>query len=91
MAMDSDLTDPETRLSQFLYVGKEYPDYQPGNWFVHNYFLAKNVPSIEELAEDTDKQWVPIQIITKVKSHCGLYKQFQLNHLCQQYNIYIVF
>ncbi|KOC66026.1 60 kDa SS-A/Ro ribonucleoprotein [Habropoda laboriosa] len=65
MAMDLDRNDPEVRLSQFLYVGKEYPDYQPGNWFVHNYFLTKNVPSIEELAENTDKQLLPIQIITK--------------------------
>ncbi|CAL7947863.1 unnamed protein product [Xylocopa violacea] len=65
MAVDLDPNDPEVRLSQFLYVGKEYPDYQPGNWFVHNYFLAKNVPSIEELAENTEKQLLPIQIITK--------------------------
>ncbi|XP_043795391.1 60 kDa SS-A/Ro ribonucleoprotein-like isoform X1 [Apis laboriosa] len=65
MAVDLDPNDPEVRLSQFLYVGKEYPDYQPGNWFVHNYFLAKNVPSIEELAENTEKQLLPIQIIIK--------------------------
>lgn len=65
MAVDLDSNDPEVRLSQFLYVGKEYPDYQPGNWFVHNYFLAKNVLSIEELAENTEKQLVPIEIITK--------------------------
>ncbi|KZC11497.1 60 kDa SS-A/Ro ribonucleoprotein [Dufourea novaeangliae] len=42
MAVDLDPNDPETRLSQFLYVGKEYPDYHPGNWFNHNYFFAKN-------------------------------------------------
>ncbi|XP_031849518.1 RNA-binding protein RO60 [Nomia melanderi] len=65
MATDQDPNDSEIRLSRFLYVGKEYPDYQPGNWFVHNYFLAKNVPSIEELAENTEKQLVPIEIITK--------------------------
>ncbi|XP_017880741.1 60 kDa SS-A/Ro ribonucleoprotein-like [Ceratina calcarata] len=65
MAMDLDPNDPEVRLSRFLYVGKEYPDYQPGNWFVHNYYLAKNVPSIEELAENTEKQLLPVQIIIK--------------------------
>lgn len=67
MAVDLDPNDPEVRLSQFLYVGKEYPDYQPGNWFVHSYFLTKNVPSIEELAENTEKQLLPVQIITEVK------------------------
>ncbi|OAD61808.1 60 kDa SS-A/Ro ribonucleoprotein [Eufriesea mexicana] len=65
MAMDLDSNDPIVRLAQFLYVGKEYPDYQPGNWFVHNYFLAKNVPSIEELAENAEKQLLPIEIIVK--------------------------
>ena len=65
MAVDLDPNDPQIRLSQFLYVGKEYPDYQPGNWFVHNYFLAKNVPSIEELAENVEKQLLPVEIITK--------------------------
>ncbi|XP_076288394.1 RNA-binding protein RO60 [Lasioglossum baleicum] len=65
MATDLDPNDPETRLSRFLYVGKEYLDYQPGNWFVHNYFLAKNVPSIEELAENVEKQLIPVEIITK--------------------------
>lgn len=70
MATDLDPNDAEIRLSRFLYVGKEYPDYQPGNWFVHNYFLAKNVPSIEELAENTEKQLVPIDIITEVKFQC---------------------
>lgn len=68
MAVDLGPNDPEVRLSQFLYVGKEYPDYQPGNWFVHKYFLAKNVLSIEELAENTEKQLLPIEIITKVRS-----------------------
>ncbi|KAF3422284.1 hypothetical protein E2986_09484 [Frieseomelitta varia] len=65
MAVDLDPNDPEVRLSQFLYVGKEYPDYQPGNWFVHSYFLTKNIPSIEELAENTEKQLLPVQIIKK--------------------------
>ncbi|XP_043253937.1 60 kDa SS-A/Ro ribonucleoprotein-like [Colletes gigas] len=65
MEVDLGPNDPEIRLSQFLYVGKEYPDYHPGNWFVHNYFLAKNVPSIEELAENTEKQLLPVEIITK--------------------------
>lgn len=68
--------EPEARLSRFLYVGKEYSDYQPGNWFVHNYFLAKNVPSIEELAENTEKQLVPIELIIKVLLiiNCGIYR-----------------
>ena len=65
MAVDLEPNDPEVRLSQFLYIGKEYPDYQPGNWFAHNYFLARNVPSIEELAENPEKQLLPIEIITK--------------------------
>ncbi|RLU22374.1 hypothetical protein DMN91_004652 [Ooceraea biroi] len=56
---------PEARLSRFLYVGKEYPDYQPGYWFVHNYFIVKNVPSIEELAATPGKELVPILLITK--------------------------
>ncbi|KOX79364.1 60 kDa SS-A/Ro ribonucleoprotein [Melipona quadrifasciata] len=65
MAEDLDSNDPEVRLSQFLYVGKEYPDYQPGNWFVHNYFLTKNVPSIEELAGNSQKRLLPVDIINK--------------------------
>lgn len=67
MAVDLEPNDPEVRLSQFLYIGKEYLDYQPGNWFAHNYFLARNVPSIEELAENPEKQLLPVEIITKVK------------------------
>lgn len=58
--------DPEIRLSQFLYVGKEYADYHPGNWFVHDYFRAVNIMSILELAENPKKQLVPIELITKV-------------------------
>lgn len=58
---------PEARLSRFLYVGKEYADYHPGNWFVHDYFIARNVPSIEELAENAEEQLVPLQLIVKVK------------------------
>ena len=67
MAVELEPNDPEVRLAQFLYIGKEYPDYQPGNWFAHNYFLARNVPSIEELAENPEKQLLPVEIITKVK------------------------
>jgi len=58
--------EPEARLLRFLYVGKEYADYQPGYWFVHNYFIVKNVPSIEELAGIPEKQLVPVQLIMKV-------------------------
>jgi len=73
---DGDLTgiepmvnnEPEARLLRFLYVGKEYADYQPGYWFVHNYFIVKNVPSIEELAAIPEKQLVPVQLIIKVSS-----------------------
>ncbi|KAL6449393.1 hypothetical protein ACFW04_000763 [Cataglyphis niger] len=57
--------EPEIRLSRFLYVGKEYANYQPGYWFVHNYFIMKNVPSIEELAGNEEKQLVPIELIVK--------------------------
>lgn len=53
------------RLLRYLYVGKEYADYHPGNWFVHDYFVAQNVSSIEELAENPEKQLIPIQLITK--------------------------
>jgi hypothetical protein len=60
--------EPEARLLRFLYVGKEYADYQPGCWFVHNYFIVKNVPSIEELAGIPEKQLVPVQLIMKVSS-----------------------
>jgi len=58
--------EPEIRLSRFLYIGKEYANYQPGYWFAHNYFIAKNVPSIEELAGNEEKQLVPIELIIKV-------------------------
>ncbi|GAB1861055.1 60 kDa SS-A/Ro ribonucleoprotein [Camponotus japonicus] len=57
--------EPEIRLSRFLYIGKEYANYQPGYWFAHNYFIAKNVPSIEELAGNEEKQLVPIELIIK--------------------------
>lgn len=58
--------EPEIRLARFLYIGKEYANYQPGYWFAHNYFIIKNVPSIEELADNEEKQLVPIEIIIKV-------------------------
>lgn len=60
--------EPEIRLSRFLYIGKEYANYQPGYWFAHNYFIIKNVPSIEELADNEEKQLVPIELIIKVNS-----------------------
>lgn len=62
MAIRIEFHEPDVRLAQFLYVGKEYADYQPGNWFVHDYFFARNVSSI-----DPEKQLLPVQIITKVK------------------------
>ncbi|XP_076232684.1 RNA-binding protein RO60 [Calliopsis andreniformis] len=65
MAIRLEFHEPEIRFGQFLFVGKEYADYQPGNWFVHDYFMARNVSSIEELAENPEKQLLPIQIITK--------------------------
>ncbi|XP_029156043.1 60 kDa SS-A/Ro ribonucleoprotein-like [Nylanderia fulva] len=55
--------EPEIRLARFLYIGKEYANYQPGYWFSHNYFIIKNVPSIEELAQNEEKQLVPIELI----------------------------
>ncbi|XP_072765647.1 RNA-binding protein RO60 [Anoplolepis gracilipes] len=57
--------EPEIRLSRFLYIGKEYGNYQPGYWFAHNYFIIKNVPSIEELAGNEEKQLVPMELIIK--------------------------
>ncbi|XP_014485240.1 PREDICTED: 60 kDa SS-A/Ro ribonucleoprotein-like [Dinoponera quadriceps] len=64
-ASNNFVRDPEVRLSQFLYVGKEYADYHPGNWFVHDYFRAVNIMSILELAENPKKQLIPIELITK--------------------------
>ncbi|XP_014204458.1 60 kDa SS-A/Ro ribonucleoprotein-like [Copidosoma floridanum] len=52
----NDTSALETRLRRFLYIGKESrPEYQPGNWFVHNYYDVKNIPSINELASNPDK------------------------------------
>lgn len=58
--------DPEVRLKRFLYIGKEYLNYQPGYWFVHNYFVIENVPSIEELADDPEKELLPLELIKEV-------------------------
>lgn len=69
-ATNNFIRDPELRLSQFLYFGKEYADYHPGNWFAHDYFRAVNIMSILELAENPKKQLIPIELITKV----NLYK-----------------
>ncbi|XP_077267898.1 RNA-binding protein RO60 [Temnothorax americanus] len=55
--------DPESRLLRYLYVGKDYPNYQPGYWFAHHYFIVRNVIAIEELAEDQEKELIPIQLI----------------------------
>lgn len=56
----------ETQLRRFLYIGKEKPEYQPGNWFVHQYYLAKNVPSIQELAANPLKHDTVISSIVEV-------------------------
>lgn len=58
---------PKERLTRYLYIGKEYPVYHPGDWFVHDYYTANNVPSIQELAQDSDNSLVPIEIIKQVK------------------------
>ncbi|TGZ53913.1 RNA-binding protein RO60 [Temnothorax longispinosus] len=61
--MAAESNDPESRLLRYLYVGKDYPNYQPGYWFAHHYFIVRNVIAIEELAEDREKELVPIQLI----------------------------
>lgn len=68
MATEGNSNDPELRLSRYLYVGKDYPNYQPGYWFAHHYFIVRNVLAIEELAENEEKQLVPIELITKVNT-----------------------
>lgn len=57
----------ETQLRRFLYIGKEKPEYHPGNWFVHNYYQTANLSSIDELASDPLKHDVIISIIIEVK------------------------
>ncbi|KAL7303640.1 hypothetical protein TKK_0003786 [Trichogramma kaykai] len=59
----------ETQLRRFLYLGKEGPEYQPGNWFVHNYFVAENLPSVYELAENPLKHDVVISLILEAKEN----------------------
>lgn len=56
----------ETRLRRFFYIGKEKPEYQPGNWFVHQYFLTKNISSIDELADNPLKTDTIISSIIEV-------------------------
>lgn len=68
MATEGNSNDPELRLLRYLYVGKDYPNYQPGYWFAHHYFIVRNVLAIEELAENEEKQLVPIELITKVNT-----------------------
>ncbi|KYN05003.1 PREDICTED: 60 kDa SS-A/Ro ribonucleoprotein-like [Cyphomyrmex costatus] len=65
MATEGNSNDSELRLLRYLYVGKDYPNYQPGYWFAHHYFIVRNVLAIEELAENEEKQLVPIELITK--------------------------
>ncbi|XP_011708161.1 PREDICTED: 60 kDa SS-A/Ro ribonucleoprotein-like [Wasmannia auropunctata] len=62
--MAAEGNDPELRLLRYLYVGKDYANYQPGYWFAHHYFIVRNVLAIEELAENEEKQLVPIELIT---------------------------
>lgn len=59
----------ETRLRRYLYIGKEKPEYQPGNWFVHKYFLTANIPCIDELALNPLKHDAIISSIVEV-FHC---------------------
>ncbi|XP_046611310.1 60 kDa SS-A/Ro ribonucleoprotein-like [Neodiprion virginianus] len=54
----------EVRLCQYLYVGKEYPNYQPGNWFFHKYYEEGRVQSIKKIAE-TQNPLVAIDLIKK--------------------------
>ena len=70
MAKEGNSNDPELRLLRYLYVGKDYPNYQPGYWFVHHYFIVRNVLAIEELAADDDeeKQLAPLKLITQVNT-----------------------
>lgn len=63
----NDTTESETRLRRFLYLGREKPEYQPGNWFVHNYYDDKNLSSIEELAVNPEKIGSIIYFIEDVR------------------------
>lgn len=63
---EDSIEPPETRMLRYLYIGKEYLEYQPGNWFVHNYFNVDRVPSIEEMAANSDTELKPIEIINSV-------------------------
>jgi hypothetical protein len=56
----------EMQLRRFLYIGKEKPEYQPGNWFVYKYYLAKNIPCINELAANHLKHDAIISSIIEV-------------------------
>ncbi|XP_008216494.1 60 kDa SS-A/Ro ribonucleoprotein isoform X2 [Nasonia vitripennis] len=58
----------ETQLRRFLYIGKEKPEYQPGNWFVHHYYQAKNVPSFHELAANPLKHDTIISSIMEAQN-----------------------
>lgn len=56
----------ETQLRRFLYLGKEKPEYQPGNWLVHQYYVAKNISSIDELSVNPVKHDTIISSILAV-------------------------
>ena len=65
---DYDKEPPETRMLRYLYIGKEYTEYQPGNWFVHQYYSTDRVPSIEEMAIDKNTETKPVEIIETVSN-----------------------
>lgn len=63
------ITSPEERFSQYLFLGRENPDFISGNWFVHNYFHQHRVPSLEELVSDKETALVPITLIENVSNN----------------------
>ena len=65
-AQSSQNESPEEKLNRYLYIGKEYPVYHPGNWLVHNYYTPNNVPSISELAKNLDNPEIPLDLIKKL-------------------------
>lgn len=65
---DAKENDAEVRMIRYLYIGKEYTEYQPGNWFVHQYYSTDRVPSIEEMAIDKNTETKPVEIIETVSN-----------------------
>ena len=60
---------PESRMLRYLYIGKEYPEFHPGNWFVHKYYSVDRIPSIEEMAIEKNTETKPVEIIETVSSY----------------------